>query len=172
MVEKEYAKALFELAAEKSKEERYLDFLNAVCTSIQEEPEFLKILTAPLIELEEKKRIIKNVYHAFDLDFLSFLNLLISNNRFHLIEVIKNEYQDIFSFHQNILNIEVVSSEKLSKKKLAAIVSNLEEKYPSKKLVVENKVNPDILYGIQIYCNGESLDMSIKNMLAKMKDSL
>lgn len=172
MVEKEYAKALFELAAEKGKEESYLNFLNLVCNSMKDEPEFLKILTAPLIEIEEKKRIIKKVYHSFDLDFLSFLNLLLANNRFHLIEVIKSEYQNIFSFYQNILNIEVVSSEKLSKKRLTAIIKNLEEKYPSKKLVVENKVNPDILYGIQIYCNGESLDMSIKNMLEKMKDSL
>lgn len=172
MVEKEYAKALFELAAEKGKEERYLDDLNAVCESTKSEPEFLKLITAPFVENEEKKRMICQVYHTLEEEFLSFLEVLIDHKRFYLIENIRSEYQQLFSLHQHILNIEIVSSEKLTKKKLASIVSNLEAKYPSKKLVVENKVNPDIVYGIQIYCNGESLDMSVKNMLAKMKDSL
>lgn len=172
MVETEYAKALFELATEENKKEAYMDYLNVVFESAQNEPTFMKMMTSPIIELEEKNKIINKVYSTMSKSMIRFLEVLVEHQRFNLIENIKLEYQKLLSNYNNVLNVEIISFEKLTKKELSNIISNLEKKYPSKKLVVENKVNPDILYGIQIYCNGESIDMSVKNMLNRLKDSL
>ncbi|MDE5566645.1 MAG: ATP synthase F1 subunit delta [Anaeroplasmataceae bacterium] len=172
MVETEYAKALFELATEENKKEAYMDYLNVVFESTQNEPTFMKMMTSPIIELEEKNKIINKVYSTMPKNMIRFLEVLVEHQRFNLIENIKLEYQKLLSNSNNVLNVEIISFEKLTKKELSSVVSNLEKKYPSKKLVVENKVNPDILYGIQIYCNGESIDMSVKNMLNRLKDSL
>lgn len=172
MVEYEYAKALFDLAAEEKKVEIYDENLAIVFNSIVQNPDFQKLLCSPVIDVKEKRQMIHSVYHKMDKDFLSFLCILIEHNRFNLISTIKDEYHQLLSNYQNILDVEVISAEKLSKSKLALISEQLTNKYPQKNIKIQNTVDSSMLYGIQIMCNGESLDLSLKNRLNLMKDSL
>ncbi|MDE7263077.1 MAG: ATP synthase F1 subunit delta [Anaeroplasmataceae bacterium] len=172
MVEYEYAKALFDLAVEEKKTELFLDYLNGVLDATSSSLDFSKILSSPLVDLDEKIKIVKKVFYSFDSTFLEFLCVLVQNNRFLNIEQITKEYHELVSEYNSILKIEVVSSEKLSKDRLKEVIHSLEQRYPDKKLYVENTVNPKILYGLQIICNGQSLDISLKNRLAKLKNSL
>ncbi len=172
MVEYEYAKALFDLAAEEKKIELYDENLTIVLNSIVQNPDFQKLLCSPIIDLKEKKQIVNSVYHRLDKEFLSFLGVLIEHNRFNSISNIKDEYHQLLSNYQNILDVEVISAEELSKSKLALILEQLTNKYPQKNIKIQNTVDSSMLYGIQIMCNGESLDLSLKNRLNLMKDSL
>ena len=52
------------------------------------------------------------------------------------------------------------------------IVSTLKLKFIDKELEVKNMVNPDLIGGIQIVYNGESIDMSLKSTLERLKESL
>lgn len=172
MVEYEYAKALFDLAVEEKKTELFLDNLNAVLDVTSSYQDFCKILSSPLVDLEEKTEIVRKVFHSFENTFLEFLCVLVRNNRFVNLEQITKEYQELVSEYNSILKVEVVSSEKLTKKRLDEVIHSLEQRYPDKKLHIENTVNPKILYGLQIICNGQSLDISLKNRLTKLKNSL
>ncbi len=172
MVEHEYAQALFELAIEEKKTELFLDYLTKIIDVMSNNNEFYKMISSPLIELTEKKKIILNVFDSFDETFKNFLCVLVTNNRFNLIEKINIEYDNLLSDYNSILNVEVISSEKLSKASFNEVKKALEKKYPDKKLKIENTVNPKILYGLQIICNGQSLDISLKNRLMMLKDSL
>lgn len=172
MVEHEYAQALFELAVEEKKTELFLDYLTKIMDVMSNNNEFYKMISSPLIELIEKKKIILNVFDSFDETFKNFLCVLVTNNRFNLIEKINVEYDNLLSDYNSILNVEVISSEKLSKANFNEVKNALEKKYPDKKLKIENTVNPKILYGLQIICNGQSLDISLKNRLMMLKDSL
>lgn len=172
MVGYEYAKALFDLAIEEKKENIYLDYLNIVLSSTKEEPDFLKLINSPLIETNEKINIINKIYKSLDGIYLNFLKVLIINEKFSMLEQIKEEYNKLLSEHNNILNIEIISSEKLNADKNNQIVELLKTRYPNKKLILRNTVNSDILYGIQILCNGQIIDISLKNMLNKLKESI
>lgn len=172
MVEYEYAKAIFELAVEEKKTELFLDYFNGIFDVTSSSMEFNKMLSSPLIEAEGKIEIIKNVFKGFDKTFLNFIILLVKNNRFDSLEKIKEEYNALLSDYNSILKVEVISSEKLTKERLNEISGSLKVRYPEKKLRIENTVNPKILYGLQVICNGESIDMSLKTRLAKLKDSL
>ncbi len=172
MVEHEYAQALFELAIEEKKTELFLDYLTKIIDVMSNNNDFYKMISSPLVELIEKKKIILNVFDSFDETFKNFLCVLVTNNRFNLIEKINIEYDNLLSDYNSILNVEVISSEKLSKANFNEVKKTLENKYPDKKLKIENTVNPKILYGLQIICNGQSLDISLKNRLMMLKDSL
>ncbi|MDE6047391.1 MAG: ATP synthase F1 subunit delta, partial [Anaeroplasmataceae bacterium] len=115
---------------------------------------------------------VHTVFNSMDATFKEFLCVLVKNDRFVLIEQITEEYNQMLSDYNSILKIEVISSEKLSKERLNEVTKSLEQRYPNKKLKIENTVNPKILSGLQIICNGESLDMSLKNRLTKLKNSL
>ncbi|MDE6584346.1 MAG: ATP synthase F1 subunit delta [Anaeroplasmataceae bacterium] len=172
MVEYEYAKAIFELAVEEKKTELFLDYFNGIFDVISSNKEFNKMLASPLIDIEGKSSIIQTVFKSFDKTFIDFLILLVKNNRFDFLEKIKEEYNKLLSEYNSILKIEVISSEKLTKERLKEITDSLQIRYPDKKLRIENSVNPKILYGLQVICNGESIDISLKTRLARLKDSL
>ena len=172
MVEYEYAKALFELAIEEKKTELFLDSLNGILDVMSANKDFYKMMASPLVDINEKLKVVREVFSSMDTTFKEFLCVLVRNDRFVLIEQITEEYNQMLSDYNSILKIEVISSEKLSKERLNEVTKSLEQRYPNKKLKIENTVNPKILSGLQIICNGESLDMSLKNRLAKLKNSL
>lgn len=97
MVEYEYAKALFDIALEEKKVELYLDYLNAVIDVTSSETEFIKLVASPLLDIEEKLKVISKVFQSFDQSFIEFLNILVKNQRFHTIQQIKEEYSKLFS---------------------------------------------------------------------------
>lgn len=172
MVEYEYAKALLDIALEEKKVELYLDYLNAIIDVTSSEKEFFKIMASPLVDIEEKLKVISKVFYKFGQSFIEFLNILVKNQRFDAIQQIKEEYSKLFSEYNQILKVEVISSEELTKDRLKVVTKRLQQRYPDKKLIIENTVNPKILYGMQIICNGESIDISLKNRLNKMKEAL
>lgn len=172
MVEYEYAKALFELAIEEKKTELFLDSLNGILDVMSANNDFYKMIASPLVDINEKLKVVREVFSSMDATFIEFLCVLVRNDRFVLIEQITEEYNQMLSDYNSILKIEVISSEKLSKERHNEVTKSLEQRYPNKKLKIENTVNPKILSGLQIICNGESLDMSLKNRLTKLKNSL
>lgn len=172
MVEYEYAKALFDLAIEEKKTEVFLDYLNKIMDVTSINKEFFKLLSSPLVEVNQKIEVIKKVFYQMDSTFINFLCVLVKNNRFVQLEQIIEEYNQLVSDYNSILPIEVISSEKLSKSRLKELTDLLKVRYPNKKLQIENTVNPKILYGLQVICNGQSLDISLKTRLAKLKNSL
>lgn len=172
MVEYEYAKALFDLAIEEKKTEVFLDYLNKIMDVTSTNKDFFKLLSSPLVEVNQKIDIINKVFDQMDSTFINFLCVLVKNNRFVQLEQIIEEYNQLVSDYNSILPIEVISSEKLSKSRLKEITDLLKVRYPNKKLQIENTVNPKILYGLQVICNGQSLDISLKTRLTKLKNSL
>lgn len=170
MVEQEYAKALFELAQESNKLELYIDYFTAIVETVKKD--FYKLLTSPSIEKNEKKEVIKKVYHTFDEDFLHFLFVLIDNNRISRIGTIFDEFMNFVLMDKNIVQVEVHSAVELNDKQIKHFENKLKERYNNKKLEIKNIVNPDLLGGIRIIANNEELDMSAKNHLNKIKETL
>lgn len=172
MVEYEYAKAIFDLAVEEKKTELFLDYFNGILDVLSTNRDFYKFLSSPLVDTKEKVKGIHKVFQSLDTTFVQFLCVLVQANRFDLFETIGEEYKKLLGDYNSILKIEVISSEKLTKQRQEEITRSLSKRYPDKKLFIENSVNPKILSGLQIICNGQSLDLSLKNRLTKLKNSL
>lgn len=172
MIEFEYAKALFDLAQEENKIELFLDSIYAVIDTMNEQKDFLKIMISPSIEKKEKIEIINKVYKSLDETFVNFLKVLVNNQRFDCLEGIAEEYKKLYHDFHNILKVEVISSEILNDVQMKQVLNRLKARYMGKEIKIENSVNPKILGGLQIICDGESLDLSLKGQLSKLKESL
>lgn len=172
MVSKEYAKAIFEIALENKKEDKYLELLKMVLKTLDNNEDFKKILNSPFISDDEKNNLLNNVFKEIDEDFLHFLFVLIKNQRFNLIEEIKDEFEKLYHENKNVVFVHVTSMEKLSKKQEEVIRKDLEKKYPGANLKIENEIDPNIIGGIKIIVNDESIDLSLRNYLSKLKESI
>lgn len=170
MVEFEYAKAVFELAKENNKIEEIIECFEAVLNTIN--PEFMEIITSPFINKDEKKNVIKKVYNSLDDDFVNFLYVLIDHNRFDKINGIFKEYESLVLKDKNILRVELTSAKALTKKKIEEFRKTLAMQYAGKTIEIVNKINPDLIGGVLIVADEESMDASVKGTLDKIRESL
>ncbi|MBO5541898.1 MAG: ATP synthase F1 subunit delta [Acholeplasmatales bacterium] len=171
MVEAEYAKALYELAIEEKKVDLFWDYFIAL-DKTNDDPDFKKIMSSPIIESKEKKEIIKKVYYKLDETFLNFLYVLTDHNHFNLFDKIGHEYRKLVRLDKNIMFIDVISASELTKNQEDRIVKLLKAKYSDKTLQFKYIVKPDLLGGIQIISNGVSIDMTLKAALDRIKEEL
>lgn len=171
MVELEYAKALYELSVETNITNEVLDDFDTLKNTINDK-EFYEVLTSPIISLQDKKNLLKKVYSVFNETFLNFLFVVLDHNRFSLILSIKDEFYKLHDAKRNIVSVEVQSTYKLDLNELKNIEKNLMKNYKNKKLEIKNIVNPELIGGIKILCNGEVVDLSIKNTLESIKATL
>ena len=171
MVEAEYAKAIYELALEEKKVDLFWDYFIAI-DKTDDDPEFRKIMSSPIIDTKEKKEIIKKVYYKLDETFLNFLYVLTDHNHFNLCDKIGHEYRKLVRLDKNIMFIDVISANDLTKAQEDKIVKLLKAKYSDKTLQFKYIVKPDLLGGIQIISNGVSIDMTLKAALDRIKEEL
>ena len=160
MVEAEYAKALYELAIEEKKVDLFWDYFIAI-DKTNDNPDFKKIMSSPIIDNKEKKEIIKKVYYV-----------LIDHNNFKICDRVGHEYRKLVRLDKNIMFIDVISASELTKNQEDKIVKVLKNKYSDKTLQFKYIVKPDLLGGIQIISNGVSIDMSLKSALDRIKEEL
>ncbi len=171
MVENEYAQAIYDLA----KEENKIDIINEcfiVVNKSIEDNDFMELLSSPKLTKEEKKNILTKVYGKLDSLFLDFMYVLIDNNRINRISYIYDYYNQLIKIEHNILHIEAYSVKELTKTQIDNLRKTLSSYYNGKTLEIENIVDPKLIGGVRIECNGKTLDVTLKKSLANMKDSL
>ena len=171
MVENEYAQAIYDLA----KEDNKIDIINEcfiVVNKSIEDNDFMEILSSPKLTKEEKKNILTKVYGKLDSLFLDFMYVLIDNNRINRISYIYDYYNQLIKIEHNILHIEAYSVKELTKTQIDNLRKTLSSYYNGKTLEIENIVDPKLIGGVRIECNGKTLDVTLKKSLANMKDSL
>jgi len=171
VVEIEYAKALHELALEENKVDIFWDAF-IVVNNASNIDEFQTMMVSPLLEKDEKKKIIDNVYNKLDKTFVDFLYVLIDHNRFNLLKGIAHEYRKLVRIDKNIMFIDIISAQDLTEAQLNKVKKMLKEKYNDKVLDFKYIIKPDLIGGIQIISNGESIDLSLKASLDKIKEGI
>ncbi len=173
MVETEYAKALYELAQENKKEELYRDYFRTLIKLYFDAEDFKNFINSPFVDKEEKKQFIKKTFgNVFDDTYLNFLYVVIDKNRCANLVGIKDEYKKLVLNSSGIVRIYVTSAKELSKKELNDIEKSLKDKYAGKKLELRNEVDEALIGGVQIRAFDESIDLSAKSSLEKLKSAL
>ena len=124
------------------------------------------------INKNEKKEIIKNVYKSLDSDFISFLFVIIDHNRFNIFKNIYDEYENLILTDKNIVRAQIFSAVELTNAQMKEVIKALESRYNDKKIEAENIINPELIGGIRVLVNNESVDLSLKTSLNKLKESI
>jgi len=166
---REYAEALFQLAAENNLADEYSSALSAVKTVIDENPDYLIFLDSPAIPLSERLKAIDDAFAAELPEFVvSFLKLLIENGRIKELSFCIDEFENLKRFAANSITATVYSVVELSdaqKEKLCQKLSAVTAKNVTAKFLVDSS----LLGGIKIEVDGKTLDGSIENHLKRIK---
>lgn len=168
---KSYGVALFDSLQEKNVS---LDLALTELAQIEKiitEEKINKFLIHPNIDNNEKINVIKSAFKDFNQTIVSFIFVLIENNRIDYFSGIIESFKELYNELKGIINVEVITREHLSRETFDKIIKLLEKNYQKKVEPVE-LIDEDIIGGIIVKVNGTIIDDSILNKLKAIKDTV
>lgn len=164
---REYATVLYELGLDKKQVVLIFDSLSKVL----ENKEISGFFNHPIINKDEKKKILKDSLKLEDSELLYFLYVLIDNNRLKDIKNIYEAYLTICDDNEGILRFDVYSSNELDESLKEEIKKVLENNY-KKNVVIKYNIDNKLIGGIVVKHNNEVIDGSIFNHINNLKQIL
>ncbi|MGL5616911.1 MAG: F0F1 ATP synthase subunit delta [Sarcina sp.] len=166
---KSYALAIYDIAEENNKVDKYLENLNEICSLITKNSDLHNFIESPKISTKVKKDLIrKQLIDQVDKDLLSFLLILIEKNLFIDLNEVLDEMRKIYLEKHNQVTAVVTTVTPLTEEQKAKLKVNLEAKY-NKKIILKTKIDKSILGGIFIKANDEIIDGTFKTKYDELR---
>lgn len=167
--DKEYATALFLLAAEENRCDDYYTDLLTVRQVLEENPVYVEFLASPAISLEERLRAIDAAFASLSEHIVSFLKLLCEAGRARLITDCIDEYGLLLKALSGKTAATVRSAVPLSDEQKAALCAKLEA-MTNKQIEPLYVIDESLIGGVCIDVEGKTFDGSIRGRLRDVKD--
>lgn len=160
-----YSDVMFELAYEAGLVDQVTDDLEAISGVLQDEPEFLSLLTLSEIKPDEKAQIVRRVFkdriNGLTLDFLC---VLAKRNRMSFLHGIEQRYQTLSDEHKQLHRIEVTLAKPPSEAELEKLRSDIRDAMNAE-IKLSVTVDPEIVGGIVIRKGDLMIDHSVRTIL-------
>ncbi|KAI7892861.1 OSCP/delta subunit of ATPase [Mucor mucedo] len=166
-----YATALYTAAARQNTLEAVEKDLKALNLAVEKDATLRAFLENPTVNRAVKMEGINAVLGKSPSQITqNFFETLAENGRLNQTTKVIASFEELMSAHRNELPLVVTSAKALDKATLNKIVESLQKSTLSegKKLLVSNKVKPDILGGIMVEIGDKSIDLTVSAKLAKL----
>ena len=161
---KKYAEALFEVTENLNTTNSVIDDVNLISDTFCENSELRTFMSNPIIKLEDKKDVIKQIFEGkVSETAINLLYLLADNSRFDAISEIKNAYIELINQKQNLMTVKAVTAVEMK--------DYLKEKL-SKQVEIEYSIDPEIVGGMIVEIDGKTIDNSVVTKLKNIKKQL
>ena len=173
LVSKTYGEALFEVAMEEQKADIFLKEAQDILATLEQNPEFDKLMKHPKISKQDKEEIIDKVFDTqVGKEMTGFMKLLVNKERYnelpkiftHLIERIKEEKRIGVAF--------VTTAVELTEEKKEAVKKRLLQTTQYKEMEMHYTVDDSLIGGMVIRIKDRVVDSSIRTKLDEMKKQL
>ena len=163
-----YADALFEIAMEENILEEILTQSQVVIQVLADNPDFIKLLGAPMISKEEKTGFVDSVFaQKINKNLLNFIKVMIQRKDTATMAESLELYEKLYNKHFGIEKAVAVTAVPMSSELQAKLVEKL-EKTTGKKILLTNKVDESCLGGVIL----EFSDMQINDSIAQKLETL
>ena len=169
---KSYCDALFEIAKEEAKLERYKEQLCMVTETFVSDEKFKAVMNHPKISKEKKKELLCAIYQSsIDSLLMNFLKLLVDKGRFMLLHDITKEFVKSYNIEHNIQVVYVKSAARLSTQQIDKLQQTLEQKL-DKQVDLVFSIDEELIAGIRVKINDQIIDNSVLSRLTRLKKSV
>jgi F-type H+-transporting ATPase subunit delta len=168
-----YAKALADVIMERGQTLTVADEITAFSHLIEQSPELRDVFASPVIALDRKKAVLREVLMRMQLKPTTnnFLQLLLTNQRLHQIDVVRTSLLRELDERAGVVSAEVTTARSLAGNEQENLLHQLETA-TGKKVRINFKIDPEIIGGVVTRVGSVIYDGSIKNQLALMKQQL
>ncbi len=164
---RQYAQAIYELAKENNLVNDYLDISLAIVDVFNFEPKLKKYLSSQSVNHIEKKELISEILNDSDEFYKNWLFILIDNGKSKHIREYIEEYIKLYNKDNNVTKGIAWTVTPIEQKTLEKIQEKVSKKL-DKKVMIENKIDKEIIGGIKLQVEDDIWDNSIKNKLIQL----
>jgi F-type H+-transporting ATPase subunit delta len=170
-IARRYARALMALVTEDHA--TAVAQLTGFAAAFQGNPELAQVLSNPVFSLEERRRVLKRLQAVSPLrePLDRFVDLLVTRHRANYLVAVAECFGELVDELEGRVRVVVESAVDLeapARAQLeAALASNL-----GQKVVLEMRVVPALLAGVQLRVGGLVLDGSLRGQLERLKERL
>ena len=169
-ISKEYAHALFALAAENRIIRETMDGLVTVQSALLQAPEYRQLLQSPAIQKQERTHALEDVFQGKIPDvLLVLLKMMVSRGQMNAFSGMVREYEILARHYQGESLALVTSAVPLKEAETVALRAALEKKL-GRKVVLHCAVDPALIGGMRVEVDNQVIDGSIRNKLQQIKE--
>lgn len=171
-VAQRYGQGLYEVALENQTVREKKEQVESLLSVLEGNKEVEELLRAVKVTKKEKKEFIESVFiESLDKEVISLIKLLIDKGRIYYLKDVLKEYLLLADEELGIVHATVHSARKLKDDDIERIKEALRIK-TNKEVVIENKVDPELIAGIKVTLGNNVTDITMKNKIEKMKQTL
>ena len=166
-----YGTALFELAHESGVDGRIRDELFGIRASFSGNKDAEKLLDCPGIPLEERQKVVCDALTGAHPFTLNFILILTEARKIRELDACIRVYSAEYDKAHGIEHVKAVTALPMNRDELERLRKSLEKKRHTT-VILENRVDPDILGGIIIEYPDSRTDASIAGSLDCFRSGL
>lgn len=167
-----YGQALYMLAKDEKISEEILQDLQGLKEIFEAEKEYLVLLSAANISVEERCQIVEDAFrdrvHPY---VLNFLKILTEKGYARQFKACVQSYEEQYNIDNDILPVKAVSAVSLSEEQTERLVAKLSG-ITGKTIQLRKEVLPGVLGGVRLDFEGKRLDDTVSNRLNAISDEL
>lgn len=167
-----YVRALFDSAREEGTLDRVAGDMDSLGRLEIEDASFMGFLVSPEVPTEQKVEFLQTVFGPrLSALVVNFLRLLVDKTRIDLLPEMCREFAELFEAHQGIQRARVLTAVPLTGDQEARLKAEL-DRLTGKKVVLEKRVDRDILGGVVVHLGNTIIDRSLRHGIKRMRESL
>lgn len=166
-----YAIALLDLSIEKDNVSLMRKEIKVITQILKENMEFEAILADANKDLDEKFNIIDTIFKSVNEDIISFIKIIVRNNRSMLLYEIFKETLYRFDDYLHIEEGQLILAKEMSEEEINEIIKSI-EKVEGVSIEVERTIDPELIGGFIVELRNNVYDSSLKTKLENLKNDL
>ena len=167
-----YAQALYSLAREEGLDDTILAQLKVLDQSFAQEPDFLKLLSAPNLTKEERCAIIDKCFKGQIHEYVcSFLKILMEKGYIRRFPECVEAYRNFYNEDHGILRVTAVTAVALTNAQSEKLCAKLAQT-TGKTIDLINRVDPSCIGGVRLDYDGKRLDDTVSHRLDAIRGLL
>ena len=167
-----YAEALFEASREREELEAVLEDLKEFVGALGDSEELRLFFYGGQIPEREKRRAIDALTEGMALSTRNFLKVLSDNGREEILEEVLLRYEELVKEHLGRVEVEVTTAVELSEEELDRIKERLGRVLEGREVILQPRVDPDLLGGAVFRFGGRMVDGSVRGQLASLREEM
>lgn len=167
-----YGGAMYALAKEEGLSETVLRQLKTLDGCFAQEPEYLRLLSAPNLPKAERCQILDDCFRGkVEPYVLNFLKILTEKGYMRHFGSCTEAYRDLYNRDNGILPVTAVTAYPMSDEQKVRLTDKLHG-ITGKRIELENRIDPDCLGGVRLDYDGKRVDDTVSHRLDAVRSML
>ena len=163
-----YAKAILETAVSSGKANQVNEDMKSIIAAVDSSADLNQFLASPIITSDLKMNALSEVFSSVQAETKSLFRLLQENKRFEIVAAIASQYNAQFDEMNGVEVANVTTAFPITADLEAQILAKAAT-ISTKKLTIQNTVDPSIIGGFILRIGDKQYNASVSNRLQELK---